>query len=104
MTTPMPMPAPEPMTPEQYDELYMSRCKQTVEAAALDDEYQLRCINGEKVFFVEYHKALMPGHIYSRLGRKEFGISGCCEFHFDEMAKQSEEWDNYDPEEENDDE
>lgn len=48
-----------------------------------DESYQIRCINGEKVFFYPADKAYAPGHIYSDDGVKEFDISRCCEWHFD---------------------
>jgi hypothetical protein len=42
-----------------------------------------RCIQGEPVFYMEYDVPLVPGHIYSDMGRKEFRLSGLCEYHFD---------------------
>lgn len=47
--------------------------------------YGRRCLFGEKVFYVAYHRALAPGHIYSPSGMEEIRISSCCEFHFDYM-------------------
>lgn len=82
------------MTPAEIDALHLERCRETAARAELDDGYQLRCLMGEKVFYVEYHKSLMPGHIYSSLGADEFRISRLCEFHFDEMAADDEEWDD----------
>lgn len=66
--------------------------RQMAESADADKEYSLRCIMGEKVFFVEHIKALRPGHIYSSLGVKEYDITRMCEYHFDEAT--------YDPDEE----
>lgn len=40
----------------------------------------------EVVFYAEWTEALIPGHIYSREGIKEYGISGTCEYHFDKWA------------------
>lgn len=62
------------------------------EAEAKED-YVLRCIYGEKVFFCSGEFALLPGHIYSRAGRDEFAISKCCEYHFDRMF--DEKWLEY---------
>ena len=44
-----------------------------------------RCIEGEPMLWFPYHRALVPGHIYSQAGLKEARISGCCEYHFDRM-------------------
>lgn len=46
--------------------------------------YDAVCIQGEPVFYMDYYKALVPGHIYSDLGMDEFKISRACEYHFDE--------------------
>lgn len=44
------------------------------------------CIFGEPVFYLHGDQALIPGHIYSIDGVREFQkISRCCEFHFDAM-------------------
>jgi hypothetical protein len=45
-----------------------------------------KCYDGEVVFFVQWHKALIPGHIYSKDGLKEYQISKHCEYHFDELT------------------
>lgn len=42
-----------------------------------------RCVNGEVMLYLPYHRALVPGHIYSESGIAEAKISGCCEYHFD---------------------
>lgn len=42
-----------------------------------------KCIEGEPMLYVEYDRALIPGHIYSREGIAEARISGSCEYHFD---------------------
>lgn len=48
--------------------------------------YLAHCIFGEPVFFQFGERALIPGHIYSSAGVREFQrISRCCEFHFDAM-------------------
>ena len=50
-----------------------------------DAEYALFCIEepAHKVFFYDTDKALMPGHIYSQAGEKEYTMSGFCEYCFD---------------------
>lgn len=48
-----------------------------------------RCIEGEAIFWHEYHRALAPGHIYSEAGRNEFRISRLCEYHFDSVTDPS---------------
>jgi hypothetical protein len=66
-------------------------CEVTRDLAEKDEKYTFRCIYGEKVFYVDDTKARMPGHIYSQMGRNEFGISKCCEYHFDEMFAEDDE-------------
>lgn len=51
------------------------------------EEYQERCIEGEKVFYCPDTEARMPGHITSRAGMDEYCNSRLCEFHY---AKQWE--------------
>lgn len=58
--------------------------------AEADALYDLRCINGEKVFYVPTDKAYMPGHIYSEEGMREYKISKCCEYHFDKWFEEVE--------------
>lgn len=48
------------------------------------------CIHGEKMLWLPYDRALIPGHIYSEDGMREARISGCCEYHFDKMF--DEDW------------
>lgn len=61
-------------------------CEAMRDLAEKNPQYTLRCIYGEKVFYVEDTKARMPGHCYSEMGVREMQrISGCCEYHFDEM-------------------
>jgi hypothetical protein len=62
-------------------------CEVMCDLAEKDEKYTRRCIVGrEKVFYVEDSKARMPGHCYSEAGVREAQrISGCCEYHFDEM-------------------
>lgn len=51
-----------------------------------------KCMHGgESVLFFEADKAYGPGHIYSEAGVREFRISNCCEYHFDEMFQAEEE-------------
>ena len=54
-------------------------------------------IGGEPVFFAYASSAAGgPGHIYSDAGEKEYKMSGCCEYHFDNMFSESDdEDDNY---------
>lgn len=54
--------------------------------AEADEDYQKRCIFGEKVFYVAADKAFIPGHIYSIKGMDEYLISYLCEYHFDEIT------------------
>lgn len=61
----------------------LSACIHTKKMAELDDGYSLKCIQGEKVFYIPDSEARIEGHIYSEEGRSEFAISGACEFHFD---------------------
>ena len=35
-----------------------------------------------------FHKAFVPGHVYSDLGVREFKISGLCEWCFDKITKE----------------
>lgn len=44
-----------------------------------------------KVFYVEADRALVPGHIYSRAGYREYGISGYCEKCFDRICQEPDE-------------
>jgi len=73
---------------EQYERRMLVEAQRMKDAAETKDEYTLRCINGEKVFFFSAPFALLPGQIYSYAGRDEFSISKCCEFHFDEMFEE----------------
>jgi hypothetical protein len=66
-------------------------CEVTRDLAEKDEKYILRCIFGEKVFYVEDTKSRMPGHCYSKEGVLEIRISGCCEYHFDEMFAEDDE-------------
>jgi hypothetical protein len=58
---------------------------------ATEDTGNERCVQKEAVFYLPYHKALLPGHIYSDAGLREFKISHCCEYHFDEWVKEEDE-------------
>jgi hypothetical protein len=70
-------------------------CEVTRDLAEKDEKYTLRCIYGEKVFYVEDTKARMPGHCYSEEGVREVQrISGCCEYHFDVMFAPEDDEDN----------
>ena len=51
--------------------------------ANLDDSYDRRCIQGEKVIYLPDTQARGLGHVFSTDGLAELRMSGCCEFHFD---------------------
>jgi hypothetical protein len=55
------------------------------------EDYEMRCLLGEKVYYVPNDKALMPGHIYSTVGMDEWQISKMCEYHFDKATLWDEE-------------
>lgn len=61
------------------------------EQAENDGNYQVRCIKGEKIFYVAGDRAVLPGQIYSEAGMKEYKISKCCEYHFDEWFGEDDE-------------
>jgi hypothetical protein len=44
-------------------------------------------VGGECVFYLPAPRGLVEGHIYSTTGRNEFKISGCCEYHFDQIMQ-----------------
>lgn len=79
------------LSQDQFDAMsYEDRCKHMAAKSAEAFElgtYTTKCISGEPVFFVEGDYAVMPGHIYSKSGVDEFGISKACEWHFDEWFK-----------------
>jgi len=82
------------MTTPDYDEQDKIReCEVMRDLAQGDEKYTFRCIiGGEKVFYVQDTKARMPGHCYSEAGVREAQrISGCCEYHFDEMFPTDDE-------------
>lgn len=79
---------------EEDDRLAKEACNMlstAAEEAVREETYGLRCIAGEAVFFYNYPYGLMPGHIYSHLGIKEFKISQSCEFHFDQWTLPDDE-------------
>jgi hypothetical protein len=53
-----------------------------------------RCyMGGEQVFYqpvskFDEQKASGPGHIYSETGLREYRLSGACEYHFDQLAEE----------------
>jgi hypothetical protein len=49
---------------------------------------------GERVYEQDAGFAEKPGHIYSEAGRKEYKISGCCEFHFDKLFAEEDDPDD----------
>jgi hypothetical protein len=62
-----------------------------VSEAVDQGKYSSVCNRGEPVFYYDFPYGLIPGHIYSDLGREEFGITAYCEYHFDEMFKETDE-------------
>lgn len=70
---------------EQFERRYLADSQKMKDAAEAREDYVLRCFKGEKVFFNAGEYAVLPGHIYSEAGRREFSISNCCEYHFDQM-------------------
>ena len=66
------------------------RCRLMSRQAEETESYTQTCIAGEKVFFVEHDHAIMPGHIYSNDGIKEYKISQACEYHFDTWLAEDE--------------
>lgn len=72
-----------PDPPIGTDEEMLAQATQVRDAAEADPNYLLKCVQGEKVFYNHDHKARLEGHIYSSEGRREFSMSGACEWHFD---------------------
>lgn len=67
-------------------------CREMAETIAWLPGERKRCsIGGEPVFYIEATRSYIPGHIHSEDGIAEYGISGCCEFHFDYMMLDLEE-------------
>jgi hypothetical protein len=61
-------------------------------AAESEDNYQLRCIFcKKKVTGPRYREAVGEGHIYSDAGRREFSITGICEWCFDKVTLPDDE-------------
>lgn len=90
-----------PVTLEKNEfQILLNRAKQM--AAEAEQYGSGKCIMGEAVYWIEYDRPLYPGHIYTPSGRKEFGISRMCEYHFDktcltkEQFKQLQETGSYD--------
>lgn len=76
----------------KQNKFFLERAQHNQKIVEEDEEYQLRCVLGEKVFYSSDHVARMPGHIYSAEGRREFlDISHLCEFHFDEITKEPDD-------------
>jgi hypothetical protein len=74
-----------PTTAEE-DEEATFRAQEMFNTVSVGDSYPHKCFVGrEPVFYMEWNKGLIPGHIYSRAGKDEFEISRTCEYHFDEM-------------------
>lgn len=65
----------------------------TMKAGAMQETVKLpTCVPptlgcGQVVFWVEGNEALTQGHIYSRAGRREFSMTGMCEWCFDQIMK-----------------
>src|SRR5688572_33459822 len=89
----------------EREEILIANAQQMKENTEANEDYQTRCIEGEKVFYSRDNKGRLPGHIYSALGIDEYKISQMCEYHFDEATlppdeKEAEESESKDEEEE----
>lgn len=69
-----------------HEEIFIANARLMKDNADEDDNYQVRCVLGEKVYFSKDTKGRFPRHIYSSEGVAEFKISGMCEYHFDEAT------------------
>ena len=59
------------------------RARFYADMAEENPKYTLRCIFGEKVFFMEDTEPRIPGHICSKDGEVEYtSISRMCEYHY----------------------
>jgi hypothetical protein len=77
---------------EKQEKFYTERAESIQRMVEGQEEYQLRCVLGEKAFYSPDTKARMPGHIYSPEGEREFTrMSHLCEFHFDEITKEPDD-------------
>lgn len=84
-----------PITREQ-EQATLDRLRQMKEQAEQEESPTKKCVEGEFMLFVEWERALMPGHIYSESGIAEARISGSCEYHFDKWFATDEDanvWD-----------
>lgn len=77
-------------TPEE-DATATFECEEMFNTVSVGDSYPHKCLAGEPVFYYSYPKALIPGHIYSHIGRDEFYISRTCEYHFDQWMRDPDE-------------
>jgi hypothetical protein len=69
--------------------------QQSQKEAEGNGNYFLRCMNcKKKVTGPRFRKALGEGHIYSDEGRREFSMSGLCEFCFDRITAEPKEQEN----------
>ena len=56
--------------------------------------YDLRCVRcGKPPVFIPYDHALVKGHTYSEEGLSELRLSGMCEYCFDKMYENDEDYD-----------
>lgn len=75
--------------PGQHRQTYERLLKMKADVEQIPaNEAPKKCIEGEFMLYLEYDRALMPGHIYSYEGVKEARISGSCEYHFDRWFKE----------------
>jgi hypothetical protein len=80
------------VTTQEEEQAALDKCREYAEHDA--DMRPLCVIEREPVFFMEWERSLVPGHIRSAAGVSEYKISKCCEYHFDEMFATNEaaEW------------
>lgn len=82
----------EPITREQEQRAYDDVRQMAEQAEEVAERGQTpRCINGEPVFYYEWDRSLVPGHIHSPNGIDEVRISKACEYHFDQWFGGEEE-------------
>lgn len=83
LSPPIPPPIPEGTATLEDIDAAIAHLREMAERAAGADTK--KCIEGEPMLWLEFERALIPGHIYSYPGIDEAKISGCCEYHFDRM-------------------
>lgn len=84
MTDPLQEPLPE-------DREQAKALAKQMAAVAQGKEDKACAFGPHAMFYAPYREALVPGHIYSEAGLKEAGISGVCEFCFDQEFGEKED-------------